>query len=138
MLKKKISMTVVTEPRGRFTEFMIYFLRLGRLGLRGHVDVFGRIKHELIANRRLRSKEQMRERISPNVWSLFPSGEYWVHLLHGFWCLRLLGLPSKQWLNEPWVPGPKLRSSSSTAPNVSRRHILKETTNACHSHPLIE
>jgi len=63
---KKISMRVVTEPlRGRFTELMIYLLRLGRLALSGQVDVVARIKHELVADRRWRSNDQMREWIIP-------------------------------------------------------------------------
>jgi len=64
MLKKKISMTVVTEPlRVRFAELMM--LRLGQLAPSGQVDVVGGIKHERVADRGLHSKDRMREWIIP-------------------------------------------------------------------------
>jgi chromate transporter len=83
-------MTTTTEPaRGRMSELVIYFLRLGLLGFGGPVALVGQMERELVAERGWLSKEQMRESIA--ICQSLPGplaiqvGIYIAYLRGGFW-----------------------------------------------------
>ena len=50
--------------RGRLTELLFYFLRLGVLGFGGPVALVGQMEREVVADRGWLTKEQMREAIA--------------------------------------------------------------------------
>src|SRR5207248_2278311 len=75
--------------RGRWSELLSYFLRLGLLGFGGPVALVGQMERELVAERKWLSKEQMREAIA--VCQSLPGplaiqvGIYISYLRAGFW-----------------------------------------------------
>jgi chromate transporter len=83
-------MTTTTAPaRGRISELVTYFLRLGLLGFGGPVALVGQMERELVAERGWLSKEQMREAIA--ICQSLPGplaiqvGVYISYLRGGFW-----------------------------------------------------
>jgi chromate transporter len=83
-------MTTATAPaRGRISELVTYFLRLGLLGFGGPVALVGQMERELVAERGWLSKEQMREAIA--ICQSLPGplaiqvGVYISYLRGGFW-----------------------------------------------------
>jgi chromate transporter len=83
-------MTTTTAPaRGRISELVNYFLRLGLLGFGGPVALVGQMERELVAERGWLSKEQMREAIA--ICQSLPGplaiqvGVYISFLRGGFW-----------------------------------------------------
>src|SRR5438270_386611 len=75
--------------RGRWSELLSYFLRLGLLGFGGPVALVGQMEQELVADRKWLTKEQMREAIA--VCQSLPGplaiqvGIYISYLRTGFW-----------------------------------------------------
>jgi chromate transporter len=75
--------------RGRLTELLIYFLRLGLLGFGGPVALVGQMEREIVGERRWLSKEQMREAVA--ICQSMPGplaiqvGIYAAYLRGGFW-----------------------------------------------------
>src|ERR1700720_3290070 len=76
--------------RGRWSELVPYFLRLGLLGFGGPVGLVGQMERELVAERGWLTKEQMREAIA--ICQSLPGplaiqvGIYISYLRGGFWC----------------------------------------------------
>src|SRR3974390_220648 len=81
--------TTAAEKRGPLRELLLYFLRLGLLGFGGPVALVGQMQHELVAERKWLSNEQMREAIA--VCQSLPGplaiqvGIYISYLRAGFW-----------------------------------------------------
>src|SRR5215469_6194992 len=82
----------MTEPateRGRWSELLFYFLRLGLLGFGGPVALVGQMEREVVAERGWLTKEQMREAIA--ICQSLPGplaiqvGIYVAYLRCGFW-----------------------------------------------------
>src|SRR5499433_2850547 len=75
--------------RGRWSELLRYFLRLGLLGFGGPVALVGQMERELVAERGWLTKEQMREAIA--ICQSLPGplaiqvGIYISYLRGGFW-----------------------------------------------------
>jgi chromate transporter len=75
--------------RGRWSELLSYFLRLGLLGFGGPVALVGQMERELVAERGWLTKEQMREAIA--ICQSLPGplaiqvGIYISYLRGGFW-----------------------------------------------------
>ena len=75
--------------RGRLTELLFYFLRLGVLGFGGPVALVGQMEREVVAERGWLTKEQMREAIA--ICQSMPGplaiqvGIYVGYLRGGFW-----------------------------------------------------
>ena len=75
--------------RGRLTELLFYFLRLGVLGFGGPVALVGQMEREVVADRGWLTKEQMREAIA--ICQSMPGplaiqvGIYIGYLRGGFW-----------------------------------------------------
>src|SRR5437764_4966301 len=75
--------------RGRWSELLSYFLRLGLLGFGGPVALVGQMERELVAERGWLTKEQMREAIA--ICQSLPGplaiqvGIYVSYLRAGFW-----------------------------------------------------
>src|SRR5246127_2998557 len=75
--------------RGRWSELLLYFLRLGLLGFGGPVALVGQMERELVAERGWLTKEQMREAIA--ICQSLPGplaiqvGIYISYLRGGFW-----------------------------------------------------
>ena len=75
--------------RGRLTELLFYFLRLGVLGFGGPVALVGQMEREVVADRSWLTKEQMREAIA--ICQSMPGplaiqvGIYIGYLRGGFW-----------------------------------------------------
>ena len=75
--------------RGRLTELLFYFLRLGVLGFGGPVALVGQMEREVVAERGWLTKEQMREAIA--ICQSLPGplaiqvGIYVGYLRGGFW-----------------------------------------------------
>jgi chromate transporter len=75
--------------RGRLTELLFYFLRLGLLGFGGPVALVGQMEREVVADRGWLTKEQMREAIA--ICQSLPGplaiqvGIYIGYLRGGFW-----------------------------------------------------
>jgi chromate transporter len=75
--------------RGRLTELLFYFLRLGVLGFGGPVALVGQMEREVVAERGWLTKEQMREAIA--ICQSMPGplaiqvGIYIGYLRGGFW-----------------------------------------------------
>jgi chromate transporter len=75
--------------RGRWSELLSYFLRLGLLGFGGPVALVGQMERELVAYRGWLSKEQMRDAIA--ICQSMPGplaiqvGIYISYLRGGFW-----------------------------------------------------
>src|SRR5438270_8913763 len=75
--------------RGRWSELLSYFLRLGLLGFGGPVALVGQMERELVADRGWLTKEQMREAIA--ICQSLPGplaiqvGVYVAYLRCGFW-----------------------------------------------------
>jgi chromate transporter len=75
--------------RGRLTELLFYFLRLGVLGFGGPVALVGQMEREVVADRGWLTKEQMREAIA--ICQSMPGplaiqvGIYVAYLRCGFW-----------------------------------------------------
>src|SRR5499433_1462615 len=75
--------------RGRWSELLRYFLRLGLLGFGGPVALVGQMERELVAERGWLTKEQMREAIA--VCQSMPGplaiqvGIFISYLKGGFW-----------------------------------------------------
>src|ERR1051325_9232214 len=83
-------MTMKIPPeKGRVSELVLYFLRLGMLGFGGPVALVGQMERELVSERKWLSKEQMREAIA--VCQSLPGplaiqvGIYISYLRGGFW-----------------------------------------------------
>ena len=82
-------MTAAAIERGRITELVFYFLRLGCLGFGGPVALVGQMERELVDDRKWLTKEQMREAIA--VCQSLPGplaiqvGIYISYLRGGFW-----------------------------------------------------
>jgi chromate transporter len=82
-------MTETEPPRGRVTELVAYFLRLGLLGFGGPVALVGQMERELVTDRKWLTKEQMREAIA--ICQSLPGplaiqvGIYISYLRGGFW-----------------------------------------------------
>jgi chromate transporter len=83
-------MTILTPVlKGRISEVVPYFLRLGLLGFGGPVALVGQMERELVADRKWLTKEQMREAIA--VCQSLPGplaiqvGIYISYLSTGFW-----------------------------------------------------
>ena len=78
-----------TTPRGRLTELLLYFLRLGSIGFGGPVALVGQMERELVGERGWLTKEQMREAIA--ICQSLPGplaiqvGIYVAYLRGGFW-----------------------------------------------------
>jgi chromate transporter len=78
-----------TPARGRISELVRYFLRLGLLGFGGPVALVGQMERELVADRSWLTKEQMREAIA--ICQSLPGplaiqvGIYVSYLRGGFW-----------------------------------------------------
>src|SRR6516162_6665803 len=75
--------------RGRWSELLRYFLRLGLLGFGGPVALVGQMERELVADRGWLSKEQMRDAVA--ICQSMPGplaiqvGIYISYLRGGFW-----------------------------------------------------
>src|SRR6202008_3771278 len=75
--------------RGRWSELLSYFLRLGLLGFGGPVALVGQMERELVAERKWLTNEQMREAIA--ICQSLPGplaiqvGIYVLYLRTGFW-----------------------------------------------------
>jgi chromate transporter len=75
--------------RGRWSELLHYFLRLGLLGFGGPVALVGQMERELVADRAWLSKEQMRDAVA--ICQSMPGplaiqvGIYISYLRGGFW-----------------------------------------------------
>src|SRR5438270_10968145 len=75
--------------RGRWSELLSYFLRLGLLGFGGPVALVGQMERELVAEKGWLTKEQMRESIA--ICQSLPGplaiqvGIYISYLRCGFW-----------------------------------------------------
>src|SRR6202040_3972188 len=75
--------------RGRWSELLLYFLRLGLLGFGGPVALVGQMERELVAERGWLSKDQLREAIA--ICQSLPGplaiqvGIYIAYLRGGFW-----------------------------------------------------
>jgi len=75
--------------RGRLSELLLYFLRLGLLGFGGPVALVGQMERELVADRGWLTKEQMRDAIA--ICQSMPGplaiqvGIYISYLRGGFW-----------------------------------------------------
>ena len=75
--------------RGRLTELLLYFLRLGLLGFGGPVALVGQMEREIVGERGWLTKDQMREAIA--VCQSMPGplaiqvGIYVAYLRGGFW-----------------------------------------------------
>ena len=75
--------------RGRWSELLRYFLRLGLLGFGGPVALVGQMERELVADRGWLSKEQMRDAVA--ICQTMPGplaiqvGIYISYLRGGFW-----------------------------------------------------
>src|SRR6516162_2311158 len=75
--------------RGRWSELLRYFLRLGLLGFGGPVALVGQMERELVADRGWLSKEQMRDAVA--ICQSMPGplaiqvGIYVSYLRGGFW-----------------------------------------------------
>jgi chromate transporter len=75
--------------RGRWSELLCYFLRLGLLGFGGPVALVGQMEREVVAERGWLSKEQMRQAIA--ICQSLPGplaiqvGIYIAYLRGGFW-----------------------------------------------------
>ena len=84
-------MTSATTPpsRGRLSELVPYFLRLGFLGFGGPIALVGQMEKELVGDRGWLTKEQMREAIA--ICQAMPGplaiqvGIYISYLRCGFW-----------------------------------------------------
>ena len=78
-----------TRPRGRLTELLLYFLRLGSIGFGGPVALVGQMERELVGERGWLTKEQMRDAIA--ICQSLPGplaiqvGIYVAYLRGGFW-----------------------------------------------------
>src|ERR1700686_2983076 len=76
-------------PHGRLTELLLYFLRLGSIGIGGPVALVGQMERELVGERGWLTKEQMREAIA--ICQSLPGplaiqvGIYVGYLRGGFW-----------------------------------------------------
>jgi chromate transporter len=83
-------MAAATVPeRGTIRELVLYFLRLGTLGFGGPVALVGQMERELVSDRKLLTKDQMREAIA--ICQSLPGplaiqvGIYISYLRGGFW-----------------------------------------------------
>ncbi|HZR73987.1 chromate efflux transporter [Bradyrhizobium sp.] len=80
---------MATVERGRITELVRYFLRLGCLGFGGPVALVGQMERELVDGKKWLTKEQMREAIA--ICQSLPGplaiqvGIYISYLRGGFW-----------------------------------------------------
>src|SRR5581483_5821891 len=80
---------MATVERGRITELVRYFLRLGCLGFGGPVALVGQMERELVDGKKWLTKEQMRESIA--ICQSLPGplaiqvGIYISYLRGGFW-----------------------------------------------------
>src|SRR5438445_315842 len=81
--------TTTTVPKGRISELVRYFLRLGFLGFGGPVALVGQMERELVDQHKWLTKEQMREAIA--ICQSLPGplaiqvGVYISYLRGGFW-----------------------------------------------------
>jgi chromate transporter len=81
--------TATTIERGRISELVRYFLRLGCLGFGGPVALVGQMERELVDGKKWLTKEQMREAIA--ICQSLPGplaiqvGIYVSYLRGGFW-----------------------------------------------------
>jgi len=79
----------ITNPSGRISELVFYFLRLGVLGFGGPVALVGQMQRELVDERKWLTNEQMREAIA--ICQSMPGplaiqvGIYVSYLRAGFW-----------------------------------------------------
>src|SRR5437588_3451268 len=79
----------MTPAHGRIREVVVYFLRLGLLGVGGPVALVGQMERELVTERKWLTKEQMREAIA--ICQSLPGplaiqvGIYVSYLRAGFW-----------------------------------------------------
>src|SRR6202008_1298547 len=75
--------------RGRWSELLSYFLRLGLMGFGGPVALVGQMERELVAERQWLGKEQMRGALA--IFQSLPGplaiqvGIYVAYLRGGFW-----------------------------------------------------